>query len=64
MPVTVMFCMDSCICGYHAFKEVWTATFGEQVYTEREYGNVVDRYAVAMKKATKGITFDTVEDKI
>lgn len=42
--------MDPCIHGYHVYKEVWTATFGEQLYTEKEYSNIVDRYAVAVIK--------------
>ena len=42
--------MDSCIRGYHVYKEVWTAVFGEELYTEREFGNVVDRYAVTVMK--------------
>ena len=41
--------MDSCIRGYHVYKEVWTAVFGE-LYTEREISNVIDCYAVAVKK--------------
>ena len=39
--------MDSCIQGYHVYEEIWTAVFGE-LYTEREIGNVVDRYASAV----------------
>ena len=52
MPIaeTMEFRMDSCIRGYHVYEEIWTAVFGEQLYTEREIGNVVDRYAVAVKK--------------
>ena len=51
MPIikTMKFRMDSCIRGYHVYEEVWTATFGEQLYTEREYGNV-DCYDVAVKE--------------
>ena len=42
------FCTDSCIRGYYVYEEVWTAIFGEQLHTEREYGDIVDRYAVAI----------------
>ena len=42
------FRMDSCIQGYHVYEEIWTAVFGEELYTEREIGYIVDRYAVAM----------------
>ena len=43
-------CLDSCICGYHVYNEIWTVVLGEVLITERELYNVVDRYAVAMKK--------------
>ena len=46
---TMEFRMDSCIRGYHVYK-VWTAVFGEELYTEREFGNVVDRYTVTVMK--------------
>ena len=51
MPIakTMEFCMDSCIRGYHVYEEIWTAVFGE-LNTEREIGNNVDQYAVAVKK--------------
>ena len=42
--------VESCIRGYHVYKEMWIAVFGEELYTERELGNVVDRYAIAVKK--------------
>ena len=52
MPIakTMEFCVDLCIQGYHVYKEIWTAVVGEELNTEREIGNIVDRYAVAMKK--------------
>ena len=40
----------SCIRGYHIYGEVWTVIIGEQLLCEREPGNVVDRYAVAVQK--------------
>ena len=42
--------MDLCIRGYHVYEEIWTAVFGEELNTERKIGNIVDRYAVAVKK--------------
>ena len=42
--------MDLCIRGYHVYEEIWTAVFREKLYTEREIGNIVDCYAVAIKK--------------
>ena len=52
MPIikTMKFHTDLCIHGYHVYEEVWTATFGEQLYTEREYGNIIDCYDVAVKE--------------
>ena len=49
---TMEFHMDSCIHGYHVCKEVWTArvVFGKQLFTERELGNAIDHYTMAVKK--------------
>lgn len=43
-------CVKSCIHGYHVYKQVWTAVFGEELYTEQELGNVFDCYVIAVKK--------------
>lgn len=40
----------SCVHGYHVYGETWTASLGEELCCERELGNVIDRYAVAVKK--------------
>ena len=42
--------MDSCVCNYHIYDEIWTAVLGEILITERELHNMADRYAVAVKK--------------
>lgn len=42
--------MSSCVHGYHVYGEVWMATLGEELICLPEVGNVVDRYAVAVKK--------------
>ena len=42
--------MSLCVRGYHVYGEVWTATLGEELICIPEIGNVVDRYAVAVKK--------------
>ena len=42
--------MSSCVRGYHVYGEIWTATLGEELFCSPEVGNVVDRYAVAVKK--------------
>ena len=54
---------QSCIRGYHVYGERWTALLGEELTCEREIGNVVDRYAVAVKKDT-GETVGHVPKKI
>ena len=41
--------IPSCIRGYHVYGEIWTAVLDEQLFCEREIGNVLDRYAVAAK---------------
>ena len=40
--------MSSCVRGHHVYGEIWTATLG--LFCSPEVGNVVDRYAVAVKK--------------
>ena len=40
---------NSCVHGYHIYKDVWDALIGE-LQCERELDNVSDRYAVAVKK--------------
>ena len=42
--------MESCIRGYHIYKDVWVAVIGEDLSCEREPLNHVDRYAVAVLK--------------
>lgn len=45
---------DSCIRGYHVYKNIWTPSLGETLICELEFGNVHDPYAVAVKKASAG----------
>ena len=54
----------SCIHGYHVYGEKWTAVLGEELNCEREIGNVVDRYAVAVKKPDMGETVGHVPKRI
>ena len=44
----------SCICGYHIYRDIWTAAIGEELDCVRESGNMRDRYAGAVKRA--GVT--------
>ena len=36
--------------GYHAYKHIWAAVYGEELPCEREAGNQVDAFAVAVMK--------------
>ena len=55
--------VSSCIQGYHVYGEVWTAVMGEQLLCEREPGNMVDRYAITVKKDL-GVTVGHLPRKI
>ena len=41
---------NSCVFGYHIYKDIWDAVIGEELLCEREPDNRSDRYAVAIKK--------------
>ena len=43
------FILNSCICGYHIYKDVWTPSVGETVNCEREGRNLEDPYTVALQ---------------
>ena len=40
--------LDSCVRGYHVYKNIWTAPHGEILTCQNEFGNVEDPYAVAV----------------
>ena len=42
--------MDSCVLVVAMYVYRFVLHFGKELPTEREFGNFVDRYAVAMKK--------------
>ena len=42
--------VDSCVRGHHVSKVFWSPTLGEELSCERESGNPVDSYAVAIVK--------------
>ena len=41
---------NSCVRGYHMYKDIWNAVIGEELLCEREPDNRSNRYAVAIKK--------------
>ena len=47
--------MESCIRGYHIYKEVWTPFIGERLGCAREKSNREDPFAVAMKRGTETV---------
>ena len=51
--VTTNFDVDSLVKGYHEYKSVWTPKIGEILSTEREPGNLVDKYAICVKKENR-----------
>ena len=40
--------VESCLCGYDVYKEVWTPNRQETLECSREEGNIHDPYAVAV----------------
>lgn len=47
---TGTFTTDSVIRGYHEYKNIWEAAFGECLQCQRERSNGHDPYAVAVVK--------------
>ena len=40
--------LESCVRGYHIYKEIWSPTAGQEFQCEREELNAEDPYAVAV----------------
>ena len=45
---------ESCICGYHIYKDMWSSTIGEHLMCEREMLNLTDKYAVTNRHSSEG----------
>lgn len=45
-----MFEVESCVRGFHIYKDFWTPAIGEVLVCTRERRNAVDRYAVSVVK--------------
>ena len=43
-----VFSTDSCICGHHVYKNIWSPTAAEKLACAREDSNTRDPYAVAV----------------
>ncbi len=46
------FSVETVVRGFHVYKEVWDAAFGEELPCRRDVGNSHDPYAVAMVRAS------------
>jgi len=42
--------LNSCVRGYHVYKDNWSAGIGEVLSCAKECGNRKDPYAVAIKR--------------
>ena len=42
--------MESCVRGYHIYKEIWEAVVGEELQCQRDRVNSSDNYAVSVKR--------------
>ena len=40
--------LESCVRGFHVYKEVWTPTLHECLQTRQDLGNPQDQYAIAV----------------
>ena len=47
MQMVTSFECNSVIRGYHIYKEIWEASYGETFHCMRETGNSFDPFAVA-----------------
>ncbi len=43
---TERFVFESCVTGYHVYKDIWEASVGEELPCHRENGNHADPFAV------------------
>ena len=51
----VLHVVDSCVRGFHVYRDIWTPIIGEVFSCEREDGNPMDPYAVAIKRGSEVI---------
>ena len=40
--------LSSCICGYHVYNAIWSATIREELQCAREVGDVKDGYTISV----------------
>ena len=56
------FAFESCVRGYHVYKDIWEASAGEELPCQRENGNHADPFAVAIVQS--GVTVGHIPRKI
>jgi len=49
-----MFVLESVLCGYHVYKEIWSSMLGEELQCLREIRNIYDLYTVKIGKTGTG----------
>ena len=52
IPITLLTCFDltSYVKRYHVYKSTWTPVLNEKLCSEVEPDNLIDKYAVAVKR--------------
>lgn len=52
VSVNVMenFSFDSVVHGYHVYRDVWKTSTGEKLHAEREFDNLMDKFAMKVIK--------------
>lgn len=48
------FCFAAVVKGFHVYSRVWLPQVGQRLSSEREHGNVDDRFAIAFRE--QGVT--------
>ena len=44
------FCLNSVVCGYHVYKDIWSSVHGEELHCKHEIGNVHNLYGISIIK--------------
>ena len=43
--------IESAVCGFHVYRDVWVPVLHEVLQTKQEFGNAEDQHAVAVIKS-------------
>ena len=47
--------VESCVCGFHVYQDIWMPTTGERLSCQTEDSNAFDPYTVAIRKSANVI---------